>query len=105
MTKEELSKRLEELADQYDKDKENIFIQYAKENCDVKIGDIITDHSHTIKVERMRIYYDFGTKIPMMVFEEPDYKKDGTINKRQTNIPVYQSNIKFVNGKEYNYKR
>ena len=102
MTKEELLEKLDELSKKFDKDKEVILRQYAKENCNIEIGDIVTDHTHTIKVESMEYYYDFGKNIPLMVFYGPDYKKDGTISKRQTNIPVYQSNVEFVNGKKYN---
>ena len=101
MTKEELEKQLIKLAKRFDKDKENLYKQYAEEHCHIKVGDIVTDHMHTIKVEKMTSYYDCLSKEPMMIFRGPDYKKDGTISKKQTNTPVYQLNIKFVNGKEY----
>lgn len=101
MTKEEFNKRLNKLSEQFDKDKESLYMQYAKENCNIEIGDIVTDHTHTIKVESMASYYDFSKNEPLMVFYGPDHKKDGTISKRQTNTPVYQSNVEFVNGKKY----
>ena len=102
MTKEELENKLAELSRKYEQDKYDTLKSYAEANCDIKVGDIITDHIHTIKVEKIGFHYGYND--PMMVFEGPDYKKDGTISKRQTNTPVYQSNIKFINGKEYQYK-
>ena len=101
MSKEELKNKLKALADKYENDKINIYQQYASENNDISIGDIVTDNYHTIKVEKMDFHYNGGE--PMMVYHGPDYKKDGTPSKRQTNTPVYQCNIKMVNNITYKY--
>ena len=53
MSKEELKNKLKALADKYENDKINIYQQYASENNDISIGDIVTDNFHTIKVEKM----------------------------------------------------
>ena len=105
MTKKELWKKLTEAAEKYEKEKQAILKQCAEENCDIKIGDIVTDHFQTIKVEKMACYYDCMRQMPEMVFYGANYKKDGTISKRQqpTQVPVYQTNVKFVNGKEYKF--
>ena len=105
MTKEEFNKRLNKLSEQFDKDKESLYMQYAKENCNIEIGDIVTDHFQTIKVEKMTYYYDCMRQMPVMIFYGTNYKKDGTISKRQqpTQVPVYQTNVTFVNGKKYKF--
>jgi len=105
MTKEELEKKLTEAAEKFEKEKEEILKQYAEENCNIKIGDIVTDHFQTIKVEKMAYYYDCMLQMPKMIFYGANYKKDGTISKRQKpyQVPVYQTNVKFVNGKEYKF--
>lgn len=105
MTKEELKKKLDELSKKFDKDKQALLKQCAEENCDIKIGDIVTDHFQTIKVEKMTYYYDYMRQMPEMIFYGTNYKKDGTIAKRQqpTQVPVYQTNVTFVNGKKYKF--
>ena len=64
------------------------------EKYGIKIGDIVTDHYHTIKVESIDYFYDCFLGGPTAKLKGPDYKKDGTISKRQTNMPVYLQNIK-----------
>jgi hypothetical protein len=105
MTKEEVKKKLDELSKKFDKEKQALLKQCAEENCNIKIGDIVTDHFQTIKVEKMTYYYDYVRQMPIMVFHGANYKKDGTIAKRQkpTQVAVYQTNVKFVNGKEYKF--
>lgn len=39
--------------------------QYAVEHNPVKVDDIVTDHYHTIKVEKMGVY---GHPVPFMVY-------------------------------------
>ena len=83
MTKEELEKKLTEAAEKFEEEKQAILKQCAEENCDIKIGDIVTDHFQTIKVEKMTYYYDYVRQMPIMIFHGANYKKDGTISKRQ----------------------
>lgn len=105
MTKDELQKKLRELSEKYEKEKEILLKQCAEENCDIKIGDIVTDNFQTIKVEKMTHHYDYGRQMPIMIFYGANYKKDGTISKRQqpTQVPVYQTNVTLVNGKKYKF--
>lgn len=105
MTKEELKKKLTKAAEKFEEEKQAILKQCAEENCDIKIGDIVTDHFQTIKVEKMTYYYDYVRQMPEMIFYGANCKKDGTISKRQkpTQAPVYQTNVKFVNGKKYKF--
>ena len=99
MTKEELKEKIDELSRQFDKEKNKIYKQYLEEEYGIKIGDIVTDHIHTIKVESIDYFYDCFLDGPTAKLNGPDYKKDGTISKRQTNTPVYLQNVKVINGK------
>ena len=56
-------------------------------------------HKGTIKVESIDYFYDCFLGGPTAKLKGPDYKKDGTISKRQTNTPVYLQNVKVINGK------
>lgn len=105
MTKEELQKKLTKAAEKFEEERQAILKQCAEENCDIKIGDIVTDHFQTIKVEKMSYYYDCMRQMPEMIFYGDNYKKDGTISKRQqpTQVPVCQTNVTFVNGKKYKF--
>jgi hypothetical protein len=100
MTKEELKEKINELSRQFEEEKNKIYKQYLEEEYSIKIGDIVTDHVHTIKVESIDYFYDCFLHIPTAKLNGPDYKKDGTISKRQTNMPVYSQNIKAINGKK-----
>lgn len=63
---------------QFEKEKNRIYKQYLDEKYGIKIGDIVTDHAHTIKVESIDYFYDSFSYGPTAKFKGPDYKKDGT---------------------------
>jgi len=77
--------------------------QYAIEHNPVKLGDIVTDHYHTIKVERMSIY---GHPVPYMLYRGIELTKQGEPKKRQPvpDNPAYQNRVKSINGKPYKYE-
>ena len=77
--------------------------QYAIEHNPVKVGDIVTDHYHTIRVENMSVY---GHPIPHMRYTGIAMTKKGVPAKRQPvpREPVFQSNIEFINGQPYTYE-
>ena len=77
--------------------------QYAIEHNPVKVGDIVTDHYHTIRVEKMSLY---GHPIPFMRYQGTELTKQGVPKKRQPVIgnPAFQSNVESINGKPYKYK-
>lgn len=76
--------------------------QYAIERNPVKEGDIVTDHYHTIRVEKISIW---GHPIPFMQYRGTELTKQGVPKKRQpvSDKPVFQSNVKSINGKPYKY--
>lgn len=78
--------------------------QYATEHNPVKIGDVITDHFHTIRVETMVITTKW-TSVPIMRYRGTELTKHGVPKKRQPMpaFPVYQNNIVSINGEPYKY--
>ena len=78
--------------------------QYAIEHNPVKVGDIVTDHYHTIRVERMSLY---GSPIPYMRYGGTELTKQGVPKKRQPvpENPAYQVNVESINGEPYKYKK
>ena len=76
--------------------------QYAIERNPVKVGDIVTDHYHTIRVEKMSIW---GHPIPFMLYRGTELTKQGVPKKRQPvrDNPAFQSNVKSINGEPYKY--
>lgn len=76
--------------------------QYAIEHNPVKVGDIVTDHYHTIRVEEMNTY---GYPIPIMLYRGTELTKQGVPKKRQPvpDNPIFQSNVKSINGEPYKY--
>ena len=76
--------------------------QYAIEHNPVKMGDIVTDHYHTIRVEKMSFY---GYPIPCMLYRGTELTKQGAPKKHQPMVanPTFQSNVKSINGEPYKY--
>ena len=77
--------------------------QYAIEHNPVKVGDIVTDHYHTIRVERMSLY---GSPIPYMRYSGTELTKQGVPKKRQPvpDNPAFQVYVESINGEPYKYK-
>jgi hypothetical protein len=77
--------------------------QYAIEHNPVKVGDIVTDHYHAIRVEKMSIY---GHPIPFMRYQGTELTKQGVPKKRQPvpDNPAFQNHVKSINGEPYKYE-
>lgn len=103
MTYEELVNQCSALQTECDDKKTALRIQFAKEHNPVKVGDIVTDHYHTIRVEQMSVY---GNPFPYMRYTGIAMTKKGVPAKRQPvpREPVYQNNIEFINGQPYSYE-
>ena len=93
MNIEEYKLKLENARNEYESNKDRISTEFAESNNPYKIGDVVTDHYHTIKIEKHQIAFTGMNAIPECVFFGTELKKDGTPKKRQENNPVYQSNI------------
>lgn len=102
MTFNELMKQCQALQAECNEKQSALRRQYAAEHNPVKVGDIVTDHYHTIKVERMSVY---GHPQPYIKYSGPVMTKQGVLAKRQprTEEPVFQCNLKLINNKPYTF--
>ena len=77
--------------------------QYAIERNPVKVGDIVTDHYHTIRVDEMSVY---GHPIPAMRYTGTEMTQKGVPKKHQPfePNPVFQHSIRIINSKPYKYE-
>ena len=103
MTAKEFQKKRMALQQECDDKQKELRKQYAIEHNPVKVGDIVTDHYHTIRVEKMSIY---GHPVPYMVYQGTELTKQGVPKKRQPkpDNPAFQNNVKSINGKPYKYE-
>lgn len=103
MTYPELRDKCIELQRECNDKQNELRKQYAEEHNPVSKGDIITDHYHTIKVEQLTLY---GHPVPYVRYIGEELTKQGVPKKRQPlpPNPVYQPDIKTINGKPYKWK-
>lgn len=98
MTKEEYAEKSVALNKEYDKKRKELALQYAEENNKVKVGDYITDHRFTIRVTGYRVYCEYTTKLPSLIYTGIKCKKNGEPMKNPSEEDVYQINLKYING-------
>lgn len=103
MTAKELQEKCKALQRECDDKQSVLRKQYAIEHNPVKVGDIVTDHYHTIRVERMGVY---GHPVPFMRYHGTELTKQGEPKKRKPvpDNPAYQNYVKSINGKPYKYE-
>lgn len=103
MTAKELQEKMIALQREFIEKQSVLLKQYAIEHNPVKVGDIVTDHYHTIRVERMGVY---GHPVPFMRYHGTELTKQGEPKKRQPvpDNPAYQNNVVGINGVPYKYE-
>ena len=104
MTKEEFNERMSEITQEFDKKKEKLWIEFAKSNNIVQIGDVVRDLIGLIKVESAQVYLPSFSIYPSLRYVGTELKKDGTPKKRETKRSVYQHNLVEINGKPHKYE-
>jgi hypothetical protein len=92
MTKEVYDKKWMKIKMSFEAAKEELYREFAYANNPYKIGDIVTDHMGTIKIEKIKIYLGLGT-YPQCVYFGVELTKKGEPNKRGNKRSVYQSNL------------
>lgn len=102
MTAKELQEKCMALQQECNDKQSEIRKQYAIEHNPVKVGDIVTDHYHTIRVEKIGIY---GCPVPYMVYHGTELTKQGIPKKRQPvpDQPAFQNSVRSINGEPYKY--
>ena len=67
--------------------------KYAYANNKIKVGDIVTDHIGSIKVEKILWGFASFKDKPLCIYRGIELKKDKTPTKRGNKRDVYQSNL------------
>ena len=75
--------------------KNKLYIKYAESNRTNNVGDIITDHLCTIKVEKFVVRFPGLSRYPSIVYSGIKLKKDLTPYKNGDWDTIWQSNIKI----------
>ena len=92
MTLEEFRLKEQEIQERYEKDRQQLESRFAHENNPIKIGDVITDHYHSIKVEQMGVVIIIGGNLinrkPCMRYYGTEMTKKGLPKNYQPIIPV-----------------
>ncbi len=92
MTKETLEEKLTALEKKYEAEKRAIQKEYAFSNNTLKVGDNVTDHNGTIKIEKIGLYLHYSSS-PSCYYEGIELKKDGTPKKGEPKRNVFQVNM------------
>lgn len=71
---------------------------FATANSPVSVGDFVTDHIGTIKVEKVSLYLSLSKDVPSCVYYGPCYTKKNVLYKSGEKREVHQMNIKSDRG-------
>lgn len=107
MTKQEYDEKLKVIEENYDLLKKDLYKNFAFANNPYKVGDIITDHIGSIKIEKIRFkrppynflptspecVYEGIELLPQCVYEGIELTKKGEPKKNESRRIVYQDNI------------
>ena len=101
MTKKDFLAELTLIRQDYKKAKEDLYLNFAEENNPYKIGDIVRDHYHTIKIRKIkhrfpdeRAIFNDRSDFPTSIFTGTELTKDLSPKRIQRNIFMYQCNVK-----------
>lgn len=100
MNKEEYLNKIKLIEHEAKIKKNTISKNYAIEHKLASIGDIVTDHYQTIKVESIGWGYPFRGDTPKASYSGVKLKKNLTPYKSGEICRVYDGNIKTVNGEK-----
>lgn len=91
MTKEEYKKKLDELNSEFKQKKFALYKEFALSNNPYRVGDILQDHFHIIKVEKIKI--DVVLSTPECVYYGTQLTQKLEPKKKQDEAPMWQSNV------------
>lgn len=101
MTEQDYRLALHEINVRAENERRTLARDFATEHSPVNVGDYITDHCDTIRVEEWGLTqrtHEYNA-LPCLVYRGKTCKKDGTPRKNPKRCSVYQSNLLYVNGK------
>ncbi len=73
---------------------ERLSSKYALSNSPYKIGDIVEDHFHTIRIEKIKLVFSFTHKTPECYYTGVELTKKLRRKKRQDTTFMHQSNVR-----------
>jgi hypothetical protein len=91
MTFEQLDEKMDIARADYDKQRYQIYAEYAISRNPYEVGDVFTDHIGSIKIEKIGISIELS-KCSSMKYFGVELKKDGTPKKKGAKRWAYQSN-------------
>jgi hypothetical protein len=91
MTIEDYNIRKNNLKAEYQQKENSLTKEFIDSNNPYKIGDIVTDHIGSIKIESMSYYISYSK--PEATYTGLELKKDKTPTKKLSKRTVYQNNI------------
>jgi hypothetical protein len=94
MTKDEYKSKFDEINNDCQLKLKSLAKEYAISNNPYKIGDVVTDHMGSIKIEQIQFTLGGGKYIPECAYTGIELTKKGEPNKRGTKRRIYQSSIK-----------
>ena len=99
MTDIEYEHKKTALLEKHQKELEELAKEYALANAKAKVGDWVTDHYHSIRVEKISHTMGYRSEKPQAVYIGPTCKKDGTASKRfDPEDKSFDDNVVAVNG-------
>ena len=70
MTKDEYDKKNKEITDRFEFEQRQLNMTYATTNNKIKVGDIVTDHLKTIKVNTIRLVRQTNSSYPACKYSD-----------------------------------
>lgn len=93
MTKEEYKDEIAKLQLKFQEIKNELDTQYALSNSPYKVGDIIQDHYHIIKVAEISMVKGYNGW-PQCIYIGTELSTELQPKKRQLDTAMYQENVK-----------
>lgn len=98
MTNKEYDKAIYEIEKDFEAKKKAIRLEYVESNAIAKVGDIVSDGSVTISVDKIICSTTFDS-YPIIKYSGIKYTKRGNPYKSGEDSIMRQSNIETINGK------
>jgi hypothetical protein len=93
MTQEEYKSKFDEINNDFQLKLKSLAKEYAISNNPYKIGDVVTDHMGSIKIEQIQFTLGGGKYLPECAYTGIELTKKGEPNKRGTKRRIYLSNL------------
>lgn len=85
MNEIEYKNALDAIQKKFENKRYAIMREYALTNNPYKIGDVFQDHTGKIKIEKIKVYYQYFPNLPLCYYEGIIINKDGSFSKKKEN--------------------